>query len=112
MVHRQRNKIRSLVSGVGECIQDEKGVRELIQSGFMKLYSFELNVVFLKSPVSEFSCYVLSKEDRCCLERVVDDEEIRDALWALKLFKAAGPEGLHAGFFQHFWHDVKNSICI
>ena len=111
VVRRQRNKIRSLVNGVGECIQDEKGIRELIQSGFIKLYSSKLNVVFLKSPNTEFSCCVLSEEDRCCLERVVDDEEIRDALWAFKPFKAPGRDGLHAGFFQHFWHDVKDSIC-
>ena len=83
----------------------------MIQSGFMKLYSSYMNVVYLKSPVTEFSCCVLSEEDRCCLERVVDDEEIREALWALKPFKAPGPDGLHAIFFQHFWHDLKDSIC-
>ncbi|XP_065622950.1 uncharacterized protein LOC136064750 [Quercus suber] len=111
VVRRQRNKIRSLVNGVGECIQDEEGIREMIQFGFMKLYSSDMSVVYLKSPITEFSFCVLSEEDRCCLERVVDDEEIREALWALKPFKAPRPDGLHASFFQHFWHDVKDSIC-
>lgn len=32
VVRRQRNKIRCLVNGVGECIQDEEGIKELIQS--------------------------------------------------------------------------------
>ena len=39
----------------------------MIQSGFMKLYSSEMSVVYLKSPVTEFSCCVLSEEDRCYL---------------------------------------------
>ena len=27
-------------------------------------------------------------------------------MWSLKAFKAQGPDGLHAGFFQRFWLDV------
>ena len=43
--------------------------------------------------------------------REVSDEEIRDALWSLKAFKALGSDGPHAGFFQYFWHDVQASVC-
>ena len=25
--------------------------------------------------------------------------------------KAPDPDGLHAGFYQHFWMEVKNSVC-
>lgn len=31
------------------------------------------------------------------------DLEVRVALWSMKPFKAAGPDGLHAGTFQRFW---------
>ena len=34
---------------------------------------------------------------------MVSDEEITTALWSLKVFKAPGPDGLYAGFFQRFW---------
>ena len=34
---------------------------------------------------------------------MVTDKEIRIALWFLKAFKALGPDGLHARFFQRFW---------
>ena len=43
--------------------------------------------------------------------REVDEEEIRVALWSIKLFKDPGPDGLHARFFQYFWHDVQASVC-
>lgn len=40
----------------------------------------------------------------------VTDEEIKAALWSLKPFKAPGPNGLHAGFFQRFWLVVGSSV--
>ena len=43
--------------------------------------------------------------------REVVDEDVRSGLWALKPFKAPGPDGIHAGFYQHFWHEVGNSVC-
>lgn len=37
-------------------------------------------------------------------------EEIKDALWAMKPYKASGSDGLHAGFFQRFWLVVGDSV--
>ena len=65
----------------------------------------------MTSVVSNFSCF-LEKEDKDKIDGVVTDEEIRLGLWALKPFKALGPDRLHASFYQHFWPDVKNSICM
>ena len=41
---------------------------------------------------------------------MVTEEEISAALWSLKAFKAPGPNGLHAGFYQHFWIIVGDSV--
>ena len=65
----------------------------------------------IASNISDFACNYLSEEDSTRVDTKVSVEEIRDGLWSLKAFKAPGPDGLHAGFFQHFWADVKNSIC-
>ena len=43
--------------------------------------------------------------------REVSDEDVKVGLWSLKLFKAPGPDGLHAGFYQHFWVKVGKSVC-
>ena len=57
-------------------------------------------------------CSFLSEEEGSILAGPVLEDEIRLGLWALKPFKAPGPDGLHAGFFQYFWNDVKNSVCM
>ena len=51
------------------------------------------------------------KEDEIVkLSNPIFDEEISGALWSLKVFKAPGPNGLHARFFQRFWLLVGESI--
>ena len=37
-------------------------------------------------------------------------EEIKNALWSVKAFKAPGPDGLHARFFHRFWLIVGNLV--
>ena len=106
MVRRQRKKIRGLIDGTGEWIYDEDKVKEHIQSKFSKFYTSELCLAYLHSPVTNFSCCMLSDVEKCRIGREVSDEEIRDAFWSLKAFKAPRPNSLHAGFFQYFWHDV------
>ena len=36
--------------------------------------------------------------------------EVKEGLWSLKPFKAPGPDGIHAGFFQAYWQQVGNSV--
>lgn len=45
----------------------------------------------------------LNEEEKESIGGQVTVEEIRSALWSLKAYKAPGPDGLHAGFFQSFW---------
>ena len=40
----------------------------------------------------------------------VSTEEIKNALWSMKPYKAPGPDGLHAGFFQRFWQTVGDLV--
>ncbi|XP_065632987.1 uncharacterized protein LOC112028379 [Quercus suber] len=52
----------------------------------------------------------LGNEDKGRLEVPVTDDEIFDALKALKPYKTPGPEGLYVGFFQRFWLIVGNLV--
>lgn len=57
------------------------------------------------------SCQVyLSNEDCACLSEPISDQEIKNANWSMKSFKASRPDGLHTGFFQRFWLLVSNFV--
>ena len=111
VVRRQRNKTRCLKDGMGEWIVEEEVVKEHILNGFRKLYSTKLEMSYNFSLVSEFTGSFLSEEERNWMGRQMFDEDVRTGLWALKPFKALRPDGLHAGFYQHFWHEVGKSVC-
>ena len=46
----------------------------------------------------------------CSLDAMVTLEEIKEALWSMKLYKSSGPDGLHTGFYQRFWLIVGDSV--
>jgi len=111
IVHRHKNKIRGIKNKEGEWMFEEDQVREHIHRGFYDLYSMDLEKSCLNSPISSFSCHFFSEKEQERIGREVLKEDIMVSLWALKAFKALGPEGLHAGFFQHFWHVFQQSFC-
>ena len=111
LVRRHKNKIRCLKDSLGNWITDEIEIKRHINCGFEKLYTSELCMSPMFSAVTSFSCCFLSAENCLSISSGITDEEIRAALWSLKPFKAPGPDGLHAGFFQRFWPEVGGSIC-
>lgn len=112
VVRCHRNKIRCIKDSVGNLIMNNNEIKEHIRNGFKDLYTTELCSAPMSSAVSEFAYCHLSNEKSCRISKNVTDEEIRSCLWDLKAFKAPGQNGLHAGFFQHFWEDVKHSVCL
>ena len=111
VVRRHRNKIRCIKDAVGNWLTDDTEVKEHIRNRFMNLYTIDLSWSTKSSVVPNFSCSFFSDEIRDRIGSGVTVEEIRASLWALKPFKAPGLDGLHAGFYQHFWMKVKNSVC-
>lgn len=52
----------------------------------------------------------LTIEEKRNIGRDVSEDEIKVALRSLKVYKALGPDGLHASFFHKFWLIVGNSV--
>ena len=110
LVRRKRNQILSIKDACGEWIIEESAVKEYIKNGFAGIYSTSLVSV----PITHNTSYQwqprLSEEEKQSISGGVTEEEIKVALWSLKPFKAPGPDGLPAGFFQRFWLVVGKSV--
>lgn len=103
--------MRAIKNNAGEWITDQEGVKEHILSSFKKLFTIELTYSTQFSNVEHFSCSVLSELEKEKLSEGVSMDEIKARIWVLKPFKALGVDGLHASFFQRFWHEVQEAVC-
>ena len=99
ITRRKRNHIAAVMDDLGNWITEEREVMEFFRSGFVKLYTTSHEsghrVPFLGNQWRA----QLTDEVKSSLEERVSIEEIKNALWSMKPYKAPGPDGLHAGFF-------------
>ena len=110
LARRKRNLITAIKNEVGECLTEEREVASHIREGFIKLYTTSQEAITWEIKHNQSWQAKLSNEEKVNLSHMVTNEEIKTALWSLKAFKAPGPDGLHARFFQRFWHVVGGSV--
>lgn len=109
-MRRKRNRITCLLDGQGNWVHNEADVAVLIREGFIDL--FNTNAVSSPRKVWNFpfwNCHISTK-DRTRLAADLTFMEVKEGLFSLKPLKALGPDGLHAGFFQSYWHIVSNAF--
>ena len=101
-VRTKRNGITAIKNRVGEWLVEEN-IANYIQRRFEDIYSTSQTFSSrLISPSSQWQ-EVLPNEVRDSLGYEVSVEELKAALWSMKVFKAPSLDGLHARFFQRFW---------
>ena len=111
LVRRHRNRIKSIKNSLGEWVTEEEEVKNVILTRYIDLFHTSFSLSNRLSDIENFSCCFLSEGDQVSLCAPVSEGEIKLGLQSLKPFKAPRADGLHAGFFQYFWADVKASVC-
>ena len=86
----------------GEWIHEENGIREFIRRGFEGVYTSSLLSSSRLNPLVSQWQAKLSEEKKMSISGAALEKEIKSAFCLLKPFKAPGPNGLHAEFFQRF----------
>ena len=110
LVRRKRNQIDAIKNTVGEWVFEEEDTMNVICKGFQDLFSSSKgNTPRQISPPSQWQAR-LTEADCVDLNQAVTNEEITVALQSMKPYKAPGPDGLHAGFFQRFWPTVGSLV--
>ncbi|KAL0007752.1 hypothetical protein SO802_009254 [Lithocarpus litseifolius] len=110
LVRQKGNKILAIKDNVGEWIFEENDIKGFIRAGFGELYTTSPVSALRGSPLSTQWQPRLTDEEKISISGEVTVEEIKQALWSIKAFKAPSPDGLHVEFYQRFWLIVGNSV--
>ena len=81
-----------------------------IQDGFQELYKSQHLSSIAHSDFDVDWATTLSDGDSRMLSTNISSLEIQKALFSLKPFKTPSADGLHAGFFHHFWPTLRSSV--
>ena len=109
-LRRKRNRIDKIIDSSGNWVHEANEIADVVRKGFMKLFCTEKNNAIRNYWVLPSWSNVLSEEALFSLNHPISPEEIRDALWSIKPFKAPRPDGLHAGFYQNSWSIVRDFV--
>lgn len=92
----------------GEWIEDEHQLKEMVNSFYKNLFTEDsITMEWVKTKYS----YPLIDEDTVdSMGRQIEKEEVKDAIYSKKPWKAPGPDGFPAGFFQGAWDTVAHSL--
>ena len=106
----KRNRILCMKDRIGNWLNGEIEIVELIRQGFSNLFTSSQTSSFLAewNPLAWNTR--LNAEANLSLNTPITNKEISEGLWVLKPFKAPGLDGLHVGFSQRFWLIVGNSM--
>ena len=110
LVRWKRNRILCMKDRIGNWLNGEIEIAELIRQGFSNLFTSGQTSSFLAEQDPLAWNTRLNAEANLSLNTPITNKEIFEGLWVLKPFKAPGLDGLHVGFSQRFQLIVGNSM--
>ncbi|XP_019166674.1 PREDICTED: uncharacterized protein LOC109162425 [Ipomoea nil] len=108
LMRRSRNKVLSLQNDNGIWITDTEELRNLVQDFYINLFKKDTGTDLSRAVRGFFP--VLDEVEWASFQREVTKEEVHAAVTDMSPWKAPGPDGLHAGFYQRTWDTVGDSI--
>ncbi|XP_031116716.1 uncharacterized protein LOC116020380 [Ipomoea triloba] len=97
-------KIKGLRDNMGIWITDKKEILDLLRDYYMNLFSEDM--VLLPDDPTKAAFPTLQETEWCMLNRPFTTEEVKEAVFDMAPFKAPGPDGFQAGFYQKTWNVV------
>ena len=102
LIRRGFNKITCIENENGILTHDMEEVKSLFLDGFKSLYQTKMVSSSISYQVVMGWSVQIAQVDAKALNLPPSDLEISNALFTMKPFKALGPDGIHASFFQRF----------
>ena len=110
IIRRRRNRISTLQDENEEWIEDPASLRDLVVNHFKRLFT-EDDTEYSGSQLGTWDFPVLSADDVRELVRPFSKDDVLLALQSMHPYRAPGPDGFQAIFFQKQWHIVGDDIC-
>jgi hypothetical protein len=106
---RRKNKILMLRDGNGVWIEDVELIKNMVNNYYLELFTVrEQSTTWIQTRVS---FPPLSPSMQTSLSAEVSDAEVQQAVFSMGAWKAPGPDGYPAGFYQNSWEVVGKSTC-
>lgn len=106
---RRKNKILMLKDEGGNWIEDKNDIKKYVTCFHQNLFTIGENwKCWNKTKISYPS---IPNDDLLKLGEKVSKDEVRKAVFNMKPWKAPGPDGFSAGFYQKSWDVVGSSVC-
>jgi hypothetical protein len=106
---RRRNNVLMLKNENGQWIEEVEQLQGMVNEFFQIFFSANHNRSEWFN--TEISFPILEEDDISKLALPVQNDEIKSALFSMSPWKAPGPDGFPAGFYQKAWGTVGNSVC-
>lgn len=103
-----RNNSILIVFDEGERVQDKNTAKNMVISYFSAIFTHENNDSMQEVRPSRF--LVLFEQECNELYRTFTANDIKCAMHDMSPFKAPGPKGFHARFYQKQWHNVGDTV--
>ena len=105
---RRRNRVLSLKNDEGDWVEHQNVLKDMGVNYFQSIFvaGLEYDRFYVRGAFPP-----LTDEELASLDREVTDEEISNALFSMKGWKAPGLDGILAAFFQSKWELVKEFVC-
>lgn len=105
---RRRNNVKGLFDKHDVWHEKLEDMQNIVAGYFSDLFATE-NPSNYDAALEGLECLV-SSETNVMLDVEPSSEEIKDALFQMHPNKSPGPDGMHALFFQKFWHIIGPDI--
>ncbi|XP_021729741.1 uncharacterized protein LOC110696696 [Chenopodium quinoa] len=109
-VQKKKNFIASIFDGDGVWCDDEEKIEQIIQRHFNSLFtSSHPDDSMIDEVLGSVSAQIFEDNNREVM-RLFTKAEVLEALKQMHPYKAPRPDGMHAIFYQRFWHIVGDEI--
>jgi hypothetical protein len=106
---RRRNKILMLRNDQNEWVEEEDQLKGIVNAYYKKLFTKPVENIQWQQ--TRYTYPPLGDMEHTCLKANISNLEVRTALFAMAPWKAPGPDGFPAGFYQNGWNYMGESLC-